>query len=218
MNMSLEIEKYKKYINSPEWKQKAAFIRHLDKNTCRICGFIEGKSKRITGLRDDSKYLEVHHLTYERLFTELLSDLVTLCQACHGDISRLKKSDSITLDRALDEVSKKFGKTAKKVKSIVLKRSSNVKWFHSEVRTPKPTNTNVFAVCGLYKSGIFLDAKAANGICIGNKYGKCRKFKREIYARKWIDRRLHELKLKGKNPRPEAFVIDGLQSIQGGEA
>jgi hypothetical protein len=30
-----------------------------------------------------SKYLHVHHLTYERAGSELLSDLVTLCSSCH---------------------------------------------------------------------------------------------------------------------------------------
>jgi 5-methylcytosine-specific restriction endonuclease McrA len=62
-------EWYRGYLQSPWWKR-----RRLDKldtagHSCEKCGAQEP--------------LEVHHLSYDRLGAELMSDLMVLCDQCH---------------------------------------------------------------------------------------------------------------------------------------
>ena len=70
---------YKKYISSPEWRKKRVIILKRDNNMCVMCGSKEN--------------LNVHHLTYERLYEEDNDDLVTLCSKCHKDIHERKDSN-----------------------------------------------------------------------------------------------------------------------------
>jgi hypothetical protein len=59
---------YKQYLNSTHW-QKIKTTVYKKRRKCQICG--------------KSFNLNIHHITYERLGKELLSDLVVLCQSCH---------------------------------------------------------------------------------------------------------------------------------------
>jgi 5-methylcytosine-specific restriction endonuclease McrA len=61
--------RYQRYLRSPQWKAKRRAVLERDRHLCVHCG---------NGWR-----LEVHHLTYERLYDELLTDLATLCRDCH---------------------------------------------------------------------------------------------------------------------------------------
>lgn len=60
---------YNLYIKSPEWqiKREEAFATYGRR--CNTCNGIHN--------------LHVHHLTYERLGNELVSDLQVLCEECH---------------------------------------------------------------------------------------------------------------------------------------
>ena len=63
--------RYKEYLQSDQWRElREAKLLDVD-NTCEKC---RRKS-----------CLEVHHLSYERLGQERLSDLQVLCQNCHYD-------------------------------------------------------------------------------------------------------------------------------------
>jgi 5-methylcytosine-specific restriction endonuclease McrA len=76
---------YREYIASPAWKcKRAEAIKHHG-SKCNICG---GKS-----------YLQVHHLTYERLGREKMTDLEVLCRFCHG----LEHEDKYTPQDPLTE-------------------------------------------------------------------------------------------------------------------
>lgn len=214
MGHNLDYEAYRKYIDSIEWKNKAKFIRSLDKNTCQICNF-KLRAYGIVHLRPDAKYLEVHHLTYDRLFKERLTDLVTLCQACHDDISRLKKIQKATLNEALETVCKKFNKTADQIKAVISKRSKNIDWFYLKPKNAKKRQTTkkptIFAVCGTRNIGLFLNGREAQLANASNRKGKCRRFKIESYARKWLERRVEKLKTKGMTISPKAIFVDDLQ-------
>lgn len=74
----LKIYKYNTYINSVEWKELCRRILARDKYLCRGCG--------------ETKSLEVHHITYDRLFHELEEDLTTLCRSCHEVITQSIKA------------------------------------------------------------------------------------------------------------------------------
>ena len=65
-------DRYKKYLESDEWKDKKRLSIKRDNGTCQGC---------LTATA-----LEVHHLTYERIGDELLTDLVSLCSFCHNQI------------------------------------------------------------------------------------------------------------------------------------
>lgn len=61
-------ERYHTYLKSPEWKEKVLKVKARD----QVC--------QLTGATTN---LEVHHITYDRLGNEDLSDLVLLCREAH---------------------------------------------------------------------------------------------------------------------------------------
>lgn len=63
-------ESYQQYLNSNTWKKKRKRKLHQVGYKCEICSGTDN--------------LQVHHLTYERIFQEPLSDLQVLCgDNCH---------------------------------------------------------------------------------------------------------------------------------------
>lgn len=67
-------------MKSEQWQQKKAERLKIDNYACAMCG-----------RRDDScrHGLQMHHITYERLGNEnILTDLVSLCPACHVKIHK----------------------------------------------------------------------------------------------------------------------------------
>ena len=66
---------YRQYLLSPGWKRKRQEVLLRDDYTCQCC------NKR-------KKKLHVHHHGYENIGDEPLSDLVTLCDLCHGAYHR----------------------------------------------------------------------------------------------------------------------------------
>lgn len=73
---------YQDYLNSEHWKFFSAAIR---RPRCFGCG--------------KENDLQVHHTTYERLGSELPTDVVTLCGACHTRVHDLVKNGT-RLDKA----------------------------------------------------------------------------------------------------------------------
>jgi C4-type Zn-finger protein len=61
-------KEYQKYLNSKEWLEIRIDIL-TTRPQCERCG--------------SGKKLEVHHLTYKRIFKEEPSDLEVLCSGCH---------------------------------------------------------------------------------------------------------------------------------------
>ena len=65
---------YLRYLKSSEWRKKADSRLAFDGGKCQVCG---------------KKATEVHHLTYDRLGHEELSDIVSLCKPCHKKAEEL---------------------------------------------------------------------------------------------------------------------------------
>jgi len=61
--------KYQSYLQSDDWQRKRTRVLQQRGAKCEVCGI--------------KHRLQVHHLTYDRLGNELLSDLKVLCWACH---------------------------------------------------------------------------------------------------------------------------------------
>ena len=68
---------YKAYLRTPAWRSLSTQAKERDHYRCVLCGSPDN--------------LEVHHKTYARIGNERLSDLVTLCQRCHGIISMFNR-------------------------------------------------------------------------------------------------------------------------------
>ena len=61
---------YDEYLNEPHWHEVREKRLLIDNRRCAMCG--------------TAKNLEVHHITYERLWNEdVINDLITLCTSCH---------------------------------------------------------------------------------------------------------------------------------------
>lgn len=76
---------YSEYLRSPEWRGvKARYIASDLPQTC-ICGEIE---------------VDMHHLTYERVGQERITDLMPLCRTCHEMVHDLERRRKIGLDLA----------------------------------------------------------------------------------------------------------------------
>jgi len=60
---------YRQYLRSPEWNARRRKALYKAGYRCEQCG--------------KAKPLQVHHLTYERIFNEHQADLQAVCFLCH---------------------------------------------------------------------------------------------------------------------------------------
>ena len=62
---------YRRYLKSLDWYLIRQKMLKICEYECELC--------------ESKKKLEVHHMTYDNLFEERLSDLMVLCEECHAD-------------------------------------------------------------------------------------------------------------------------------------
>jgi hypothetical protein len=74
---------YVAYLRSQEWRVRRARALYLAGYKCERCGMQRGRGG----------WLEVHHLTYERLGHERDEDLEVLCQPCHRAADRERRAN-----------------------------------------------------------------------------------------------------------------------------
>jgi 5-methylcytosine-specific restriction endonuclease McrA len=98
-------QQYQDYLNSNTWKQKRLKVLNRAKFTCERC-----KKKQAT---------QIHHLTYDRIFNEKLSDLQAVCGKCHMAIHGIKEGKK-------KRVSLRFFKRVKKVYQRVIGQNDNI--------------------------------------------------------------------------------------------
>lgn len=67
---------YHKYLKSPQWAAKRELYFSRFGRYCKACGTAYGP-------------IQLHHMTYDRLGRERLSDLVALCSKCHREVETL---------------------------------------------------------------------------------------------------------------------------------
>jgi 5-methylcytosine-specific restriction endonuclease McrA len=61
--------RYGEYLSTPAWRAKRQVVLDREGGLCQGCR--------------SAKATQVHHLTYDHVFNELLFELVALCDACH---------------------------------------------------------------------------------------------------------------------------------------
>jgi 5-methylcytosine-specific restriction endonuclease McrA len=74
-------EEYRDYLKSDKWKFIRSVRFNLDDGLCQHCGI------KLNGME-----AHCHHLTYDRLGDEDISDVVTLCRSCHDAVHAKDKS------------------------------------------------------------------------------------------------------------------------------
>jgi 5-methylcytosine-specific restriction endonuclease McrA len=62
--------KYREYLQTPEWKKRRNKVIHKARRRCQIC--------------NAETRLNVHHRTYARRGNEDRGDLIALCESCHA--------------------------------------------------------------------------------------------------------------------------------------
>lgn len=77
-------ERYHEYLQSPAWRDKRLAALKRAKFKCECCGGTER--------------LQVHHLTYDRVFHEDVNDLVVLCAEHHDMAEKLSREGLIRKD------------------------------------------------------------------------------------------------------------------------
>lgn len=65
-------EEYQKYLKTEHWKNLSLWRKYAVDYRCEKCG--------------RKKELNVHHLNYDHLYSEMFSDLIVVCKSCHTNI------------------------------------------------------------------------------------------------------------------------------------
>lgn len=114
-------ESYNQYLHSEHW---IFFSDAIRRNKCFCCGSVTN--------------LAIHHTTYERLGSELPTDVITVCNGCHKSIHNLVKKGVglgnahyklITRRKGKGKKHKKH-KRKKRTKICLECRKSQAKWFY----------------------------------------------------------------------------------------
>ena len=74
------IDKYQEYLKSQKWNDIKKLVFKRDKYICQGC-------------LTETKNLQAHHLTYDRIYNEMCFDLITLCRKCHCNIHDMDSVD-----------------------------------------------------------------------------------------------------------------------------
>jgi len=100
------LDHYTLYLETANWRRLRRKVLKRAKGRCELCVAAAADDKMGfvidplgTGIRQARV---VHHLSYERLFWERLTDLCALCFSCHA--AAHPGNQSLMLDVALDEI------------------------------------------------------------------------------------------------------------------
>jgi len=85
---------YEEYLQTARWKALAMRVK-ADRGRCESCG--------------STRYLQVHHVTYERLGRERYEDLQVLCRTCHHELHVDRRAAALYEARLDGWVSKVLG-------------------------------------------------------------------------------------------------------------
>lgn len=89
-NQFMSAEEKQKYLQSAEWYELRTLVFARDNHTCQSCGSNES--------------LNCHHILYDRLGKEDISDLTTLCTNCHTALHKRLGYDRTTLYPIIKEL------------------------------------------------------------------------------------------------------------------
>jgi hypothetical protein len=105
---------YITYLKSDKWKKIRNAVVARDGNKCTKCSSTDN--------------LHVHHLTYDRVGEEELTDLITLCKDCHeathetvfsNSHKKIKSGFNMIYHKSYEEVLEEVIKSNKDVKYLI---------------------------------------------------------------------------------------------------
>jgi hypothetical protein len=109
---------YRQYLKSPEWKGLRQEVFRIRGRRCEACGI--GWRKR--GWFTPKRWLTVHHVNYERLGSELMSDVRVLCNRDHANAHQADQSGRFRdLEAATDHVIER-GKRRQRARRVIQER------------------------------------------------------------------------------------------------
>jgi len=123
---------YAAYLESGKWKHKRAQVINAHHGRCLACG--------------TKSNIQVHHLTYERIFNEDLTDLMPLCELHHSQVESAIRSGALfrhgevkTLHRlTLSVLGVHCDKSGKRSKNSKLQKSKGSLSFTQEKLISQP--------------------------------------------------------------------------------
>lgn len=115
-------EKYNQYIKSVEWYNLKIDLLQRRGCRCEKCG----KRKRPTSLH-------IHHITYERLFNEIPTDLIILCPLCHAKEHGIIKEKKLPVKK-IKPTKKSKRETRKTKQRNHIERQANEKFIAQQRR------------------------------------------------------------------------------------
>jgi hypothetical protein len=113
--MNKRKSKYLAYINSKEWKELKLDL--LIKRGCRC---------EKCGIDKQPNLIQVHHLTYDRLYNELETDLLLVCGKCHKEIHNIKDKKK-TQKKPNIKKQKQNIPSPERIEKIVIKNYNKIK-------------------------------------------------------------------------------------------
>lgn len=84
---------YNQYLKSEAWKTKKTEALKFHGRICKKCG--------------STKYLHVHHMTYERIYHEQMEDFCILCNICHKSYHD-SLTGKVSIDSTISFLNDKF--------------------------------------------------------------------------------------------------------------
>jgi 5-methylcytosine-specific restriction endonuclease McrA len=88
-------KRYEQAISSPHWRRLSLLAWDRSAGACEKCGRIKTPESLFS--------LSLHHVTYERIGRELLSDVLLLCPRCHRDADFEREDPSSPQSRKFAE-------------------------------------------------------------------------------------------------------------------
>ena len=108
-------KKYYSYLESKEWLTIRVELLYTRGCKCEKCK------------KDFEPHkLQIHHITYDRLYNELPSDLLVVCGRCHMEIHNITPNKDFNKKKKVKVPKYSKSKNNKKVKNVVVKKGLSI--------------------------------------------------------------------------------------------
>ena len=97
---------YAEYLKTDHWRNLRERYKKskLWKGTCSVCWNGTWGKKARSALKSKNMAIQFHHVTYERIGHERLSDIVPLCAGHHSTVHTLDKTTNLTKRTAVKRI------------------------------------------------------------------------------------------------------------------
>lgn len=124
------------FYSGEHWRNKKQdfknYLRKVGLNTrrCYACDVI-------------GKRTHVHHVTYERVHEEKMSDLVILCEPCHQELHTIQRGSNLSVYRATEHYLQLYKKSLRKYQQYLDTQDPNYKPTPNKRKKKRPQYVSV---------------------------------------------------------------------------